>query len=202
MKSSTHLSFIVYVVMETKGVEMMYGDMEEIRVMRFVRSYHILGIFVIVMIAGPIHFAYEWSGENFIVSLVAPVNESIWEHLKMVYWPTVLWWTAGYLVYKERKKLSFRRWHQAMAISVIFGVFIIVVWYYVWAGAFEVEASWVNFSSMVSIPVAQLLAIHVYRVSKPRWIYAATGIFIVISLSLMMGYFTYYPPNLPIFISP
>ena len=89
-----------------------------------------------------------------------------------------------------------------MAISVIFGVFIIVVWYYVWAGAFEVEASWVNFSSMVSIPVAQLLAIHVYRVSKPRWIYTATGIFIVISLSLMMGYFTYYPPNLPIFISP
>ncbi|HBW12980.1 MAG TPA: hypothetical protein DEF30_04020 [Proteiniclasticum sp.] len=170
--------------------------------MRFVRSYHILGIFVIVMIAGPLHFAYEWSGENFFVSLIAPVNESIWEHLKMVYWPTVLWWTGGYLVYKERKKLSFRRWHQAMAISVIFGVSIIVVWYYVWAGAFEVEASWVNFSSMVSIPVAQLLAIHVYRVSKPRWIYAATGIFIVISLSLMMGYFTYYPPNLPIFISP
>ena len=105
MKSNTHLSFIVYVVMETKGVEMMYGDMEEIRVMRFVRSYHILGIFVIVMIAGPLHFAYEWSGENFIVSLVAPVNESIWEHLKMVYWPTVL---CGQLaIWCTKKERSF-----------------------------------------------------------------------------------------------
>lgn len=179
-----------------------YGDMGELRTVRFVRFYHALGIFMIVLMAGPLHFAFESSDRNFLVSLVAPINESVWEHLKMVYWPTVLWWTAGYLVFKEKKNLSFRRWTQAMAISVFFGLFIIIVWYYLWAGAFDVESSWVNFSSMISIPIAQLLAIHVYRVTKPRWIYSAPGVFVMIALSLMLAYFTYNPPMLPLFAVP
>lgn len=169
---------------------------------RFVRIYHFFGIFVILLVAGPLHFVYEWSGEYFLVSLVAPVNESIWEHLKMVYWPTMMWWVLGFMLFRNRYRLSAMRWFQSMAVSVIFGLLGIVLWYYTWAGAFGVEASWVNFSSMVSVVIGQLLAIHVYRVVKPRWIYFVPGMIIVVSLVFMSGYFTYYPPALPMFVSP
>lgn len=37
------------------------------------------------------HFTYEWSGNNFIVGLFTPVNESVWEHLKLVWLPMLLW---------------------------------------------------------------------------------------------------------------
>jgi len=169
---------------------------------KFVRLYHFIGIFVILSIAGPLHFAYEWSGENFFISLVAPVNESIWEHLKMVYWPTLLWWVLGYALFRRRSRLSGMRWGQSMAVSIIFGMLVIVLWYYTWAGAFAIEASWVNFSSMVSVVIGQLLAIHVYRVAKPRWVYFVPGMIIVVSLAFMSGFFTYYPPALPMFVSP
>lgn len=170
--------------------------------LRFVRMYNFIGIFVILLIAGPLHFAYEWSGENFLMSLVAPVNESIWEHLKMVYWPTLLWWVTGYVLFRHRKALSGIRWFQSMAVSIIFNMLIIVLWYYTWSGALGIEATWVNFSSMISVVIGQLLAVHVYRVAKPRWIYFIPGVFIMLSLAFMSGYFTYYPPALPMFISP
>jgi hypothetical protein len=34
-----------------------------------------------------LHFAFGWSGRWLPLALVAPVNESVWEHLKMAYWP-------------------------------------------------------------------------------------------------------------------
>jgi len=157
---------------------------------------------VILIVAGPLHFAYEWSGDHFLVSLIAPVNESIWEHLKMIYWPTLLWWVIGYAVYRSRKKLSGIRWFQAMAMSIISSMMFIVVWYYTWSGAFGIEASLVNYSSMIGVIIGQLLAIHVYRVVKPRWIYFIPGVLIVLALGFMSGYFTYYPPSFPMFVSP
>lgn len=170
--------------------------------MDFVRTYHFIGILVILFIAGPLHFAYEWAGENYFVGLVAPVSESVWEHLKMVYWPTLFWWLVGYAVFRNRKNIHVMKWFQSMAISIIFGMLIIVLWYYLWSGAIGIEASWVNFSSMVSVVIGQLLAIHVYRVAKPRWIYLIPGVLVVITLALMSGYFAYHPPSLPIFTAP
>lgn len=36
------------------------------------------------------HFAYEFLGENKIVGLFAPINESVWEHLKLTFYPMVV----------------------------------------------------------------------------------------------------------------
>lgn len=169
---------------------------------RFARNFHLIGCFMILIVAGPLHFVYEWSGGSTLVSLVSPINESIWEHLKLVYWPTLLWWGFGYLAYKKHKNLSFIRWFQAMALGIVLSMGIIVVWYYTWGGAFGVEGTLVNFTSLIGVFISQLLAIHVYRVVKPRMIYFIPEVLIVLLLAFMSGYFTYYPPAFPLFVSP
>ena len=169
---------------------------------RFARNYHLIGVFIILLVGGPLHFVYEWMGENRVVASVAPINESIWEHLKLVYWPILLYWLAGYILFKKRRNLSAKRWFQAMALGITLSMVSIVVWYYTWKGAFSIEATWVNFSSLLGVPLAQLIAIHVYRVVKPRWIYFIPGVLVVLSLGFMLVYFTYYPTSYPLFISP
>jgi hypothetical protein len=37
-----------------------------------------------------LHFLFDWSGQRRLVAVVAPVNESLWEHVKMAYWPLIL----------------------------------------------------------------------------------------------------------------
>lgn len=54
------------------------------------------------------HFFYEWSGENKIVGIFFPVNESTWEHLKLAVFPTIVYFAAGvFFVKNENYFVSF-----------------------------------------------------------------------------------------------
>ena len=59
------------------------------------------------------HFFYEWSGENKIVGIFFPVNESTWEHMKLTLFPTMLYMGVSALFVKSngnrRKIVSSRR---------------------------------------------------------------------------------------------
>ena len=50
-----------------------------------------LGFLVISTIGTLAHFLYEWSHHNKIIGLFAAVNESTWEHIKIVITPSLLW---------------------------------------------------------------------------------------------------------------
>jgi hypothetical protein len=36
------------------------------------------------------HFIYEWSGKKKIIGVLGAVNESVWEHQKLVFWPSLI----------------------------------------------------------------------------------------------------------------
>lgn len=62
----------------------MQGGMD---VSKFSISKRLLFAFVIATLAGTcLHFVYD-SFPNAVTALFSPVNESIWEHLKLIYWP-------------------------------------------------------------------------------------------------------------------
>jgi hypothetical protein len=58
---------------------------------RAAASWEIAGAVFILAAGSALHFAYEWSGGFPLVALFAAVNESVWEHLKLAFWPAVLW---------------------------------------------------------------------------------------------------------------
>ena len=43
----------------------------------------LISFLVISIVGALLHFVYEWSNHNNIISLFAAVNESTWEHIKM-----------------------------------------------------------------------------------------------------------------------
>ena len=48
--------------------------------------------FVIASALGVLfHFMYEWTGENAIAGLFFPINESTWEHMKLVFFPMLVY---------------------------------------------------------------------------------------------------------------
>ena len=51
----------------------------------------VIAIIFISVIGTLLHFMYEWSGHNKVVSLFAAVNESTWEHIKIALTPTFIW---------------------------------------------------------------------------------------------------------------
>ncbi|WP_237057560.1 DUF6512 family protein [Microbulbifer sediminum] len=54
------------------------------------RTWEILGGLWILAAGFLLHSAYEWSGHWRPIAAFVPVNESVWEHLKLVFWPGVV----------------------------------------------------------------------------------------------------------------
>ena len=59
--------------------------------------------FIITSILGVLlHFAYDFSGHNIIIGLFTPVNESTWEHLKLLFFPALICMIMGLFIIKPQ----------------------------------------------------------------------------------------------------
>ena len=98
--------------------------------MNQLKRYAVTG-FIFVSILGTLsHFFYRWSGQNPVIGLFSPVNESTWEHMKLLFFPAVL-----YLFY-IRLKLgnSHPGFISAMSLGIIAGTFFIPAVFYIYTG--------------------------------------------------------------------
>lgn len=84
----------------------------------------------IVVIGTFWHFAYALSGRSTLIGAFAPVNESVWEHLKILMFPAIISAVAEYLIY-GRKHNDFIA---AKCIGIIIGLIFIVTSFYTYLG--------------------------------------------------------------------
>lgn len=66
-------------------------------------------IFVMVFSGTLMHFFYDWSGKNPIVALFAPYNESTWEHLKLLFFPVLIYSVFQYAYIVVQYSSSYRK---------------------------------------------------------------------------------------------
>src|SRR5574344_326861 len=100
--------------------------------MKKINRYFIIGIPVIFILGSISHFLYNLTGENFLIGLISPVNESIYEHTKLSIIPLFLFYTIGYLRFKPNKN----KWLLSYIISLIISVITIPLLYYFYTKAF------------------------------------------------------------------
>lgn len=87
--------------------------------------------FIIIGTVGTLwHFVYEWTGENPIVGAIAPVNESVWEHLKLLFFPALIYLIIEYFLSKER----YENLISAGVIGIIMGMLTITAFFYTYTG--------------------------------------------------------------------
>ncbi len=55
-----------------------------------IKKYIISGIVFTSIVGTLSHFFYQWSGKNPLVAFISPVNESTWEHMKLIFFPMLL----------------------------------------------------------------------------------------------------------------
>lgn len=162
------------------------------------QKWIVIGISVLFLIGLVMHFLYDISSSSTIAGAVAAVNESVWEHLKMVLLPVILWWTIYYLVTGKRNNIDKNRWFTGALISLITALIAIPLLFYFYTEAFGVEVLAVDIIILfLALLFGQLLGLHLYNHSKGISVYISIGIFI--ALILLFIVFTFCPPHLPLF---
>jgi len=58
--------------------------------------WELAGIAVIFLAGSALHSAFDWTGHWRPIAWFAPVNESVWEHLKLAFWPGILYTMLEY----------------------------------------------------------------------------------------------------------
>ena len=156
--------------------------------------------FIFCAILGTImHFAYDWSNESKIIALFAPINESVWEHLKLLFFPYII-----YGVF-EAIKLTDEKFNVYFAklISILCGFFITLAVYYIILGATGRQIDWVNILSFfVGIAFAYLVSYNIINKSIGRGLINGLSIAGLLIIALLFFFLTYFPIKIPMFMDP
>lgn len=172
------------------------------------------GGFIILFFVGTLwHFLFNLSGHVPLVGAFAPVNESIWEHGKILLWPITLWWLLGMALIRpmraawpqgdvdvERRQA---RWLLGACTAALTALAVMIAGYYTYTGALGLHALWADILLFtISLGAGQAVGLRVFARGTRRRsvrVWAATLLVVLLILSVV---FTFCTPRLPLFQCP
>lgn len=165
------------------------------------RKIEIIGGAFGVVVGTLLHFTYQWSGKNFVVGIFSTVNESVWEHTKLVFFPILLFGIIEFFLLRGRVKNFFCAKAAEAFITVIF----LIVFFYTYTGALGVESLIVDILSfVVAVILGKWLSYKILsreNVAKIRAREALAGIFLFPLLAFFI-FVLLYPVRVPLFLDP
>ncbi|MCX8131561.1 MAG: DUF6512 family protein [Clostridia bacterium] len=165
------------------------------------QNWILLGIPVLSIAGCLMHFVYEWSGNLTAVGIFSPVNESVWEHLKLTFWPMLIWWISGYYLLNKRGKISAAQWFSSCTAAELVCPMVIVSFFYSYTGALGIESLILDiFSLFLGIIAAQSFSLHLYKNAEFGNYCLYISITTLALLAAAFTIFTFTPPQLPLFM--
>lgn len=168
--------------------------------MKKIIIWEIIGAVCIAAFGALLHFAYEYSGYNIWVGLFAPINESVWEHLKLLYFPSVLVVGMEYLFW-GRKIAGYL---YAKAKGILLGLALMVVFFYTYVGILGEHYLWMDIVSFLAAIAMQTFTV-IYRMKRRytiSWPCLAGTWLALAALAALFCWFTLSPPQIGIFADP
>jgi len=156
----------------------------------------IFNITIITILAVFCHFLYDWF-PNTLFSFIFPVNESIWEHMKLIATPVLIFSIFNYLYYKN-KNIKFNNYILSYAISIPIAIILYLIIYLP-----------IHYCIGHNLYISIIILVFIYFIieslsffirQKPNKKYQnIIGITIIIALYSAFIYLTYKPPHYNIF---
>lgn len=159
-----------------------------------------IGGFLFIFITGSLfHFLYDWSNHSLVVGLIAPVNESVWEHLKLALWPSLL-----YSIYEYNRIGRFiPNFWEARTLSTYIMPLTIIIIYYFYTAIIGYNILLIDILTFaIAVALGQLSS---YLLLTSRQVYKPLnqlGPILLTALVVIFAYYTINPPHLPIFQDP
>ncbi|MEE1313913.1 MAG: DUF6512 family protein [Lachnospiraceae bacterium] len=158
----------------------------------------IIGVAIVSLLGTLSHFIYELSGNNFILGFFFSTNESTWEHMKIFYFPMLIY--SIYLIKKYKPD------HPCIASAlwsgILIGIITIPILFYTYSGI--LGRTYTAVDILIYYIAVTLAFFTTYRFTTRCKMQPYTKILtcLIILLSLAFLIFTYQTPNLGIFQNP
>ena len=128
-----------------------------------VKKFFILGILIIFGLSTLNHFLFKWTNYSSFFAFIAPINESLFQHAKMFFYPIVLYYFGVYILFSKKYQLHYKTWF-FLPILVFLITFVTVFGsYYFFFYIFSLESMWIDIGSLfLGLALGNLLAYRLY----------------------------------------
>ncbi len=145
-----------------------------------------------------LHFLYEWTNESVWSAPFSAVNESTWEHMKLIFIPMFIF----SIIENKYLKEKYSRFWKIKLRGILLALIMIPVIYYTYNGAFGKSPD--PFNIAIFFITAAVVYIYETRLFSED-IYCKNCTVPIITLciiALLFVIFTFTPPSLPLFSDP
>ena len=163
--------------------------------MKGLKSYIIVGALLVSVLGTLFHFAYSWSGDNFLVGLFTPINESIWEHTKLSFFPMLI-----YTPFIGKKlKNNYPCITSAMNAASLLSVLLIIILYYTYSGIIGYNIAFADISIFYISVITSFYATYKLTLSCRADKFGMILQILNILMIFLFIIFTLSPPDIPLF---
>ena len=144
-----------------------------------------------------LHFTYDWSGQLKLVGAFSAVNESVWEHTKLVFVPMFL----EFFYHVRALGSTWPNLPAARAAGSLTAIAVIIAGFYTYTGICGTHALWADILLFLAAVVwgffVEFRLLHRGRLSV-LWA-QILGLLLLWGLAFLFVWWTFYPPGLPLF---
>ena len=160
-----------------------------------------IATFVVVMLgASALHFAFELSNFYTPLAVVASVNESTFEHLKLFFWPALIMAMVQHAFIKGHVNNYW--WGKAMALLAT-PIAIIISFYFYLGIALPLRGSGsLAFdigTGAFGVVVGNIVAYRILTAPEKGVAYRTAGLIIIAIMAVIMALAAFYPPEFFLF---
>ncbi|WP_461813008.1 DUF6512 family protein [Faecalimonas sp.] len=169
--------------------------------MRSLKSIHIIGVIFTIVVGTLLHFVWEWSGQSNLTAIFSAVNESTWEHLKLLFFPFITFAIIEYFLYGNETTCFF----SVKVCAVLLGMLTIVTVFYTYTGILGKNYFPLDILTfLLGVIVSYLYSYyHLYTSPSSCSVYSEVlAIFTLLLFIIAFSIFSFSPPSLGIFQQP
>ena len=97
------------------------------------------GFSLTALLGTMLHFLYDWTNRSVLVATFSSVNESTWEHMKLLYFPLLI-----FALFQNRFSGDYKNFWCIKLTGILTGLILIPVIFYTYNGAFGRSPDWLN----------------------------------------------------------
>ena len=163
--------------------------------MNQLKRYLIIGTIFVIVLGTLSHFFYEWSNNNFVVGFFSPVNESTWEHMKLVFFPMLLF----SLIANYRLKSIYPCITSSLLFGILLGTFLIPIFFYTYTGILGYNVLVLDLITFILAVICSFSSVYRLTLSCRMQNHTTILCIAVCVVFVCCILFTVYPPSIALF---
>ena len=145
-----------------------------------------------------LHFLYDWLGENAWIAPFSGVNESTWEHMKLLFWPMFIFAAVQSFFFSERGDF----WCVKLR-GILLGLISIPVIFYTYNGVIGKSPDWINIAIFfICAAIAYVFETRKFSSKTAACKHPKGAFFLLCVIALLFAVFTFKTPESGIFKDP